>query len=305
MPRTSKTKKPTHFGRAVGRSHARTALAFVPSVPSSSALVLRQSTSSATAAVAPLPNGLIKTITQFGSGEPVRLGDIATVEYSCFVVGGETGDTETAATLPFAQSPRQKMVVGDGSMIDGWDKALRTMTVGEKCLVRIVDPSLAYGSTGFLPIIPPNAILQLDLHVLDSQAASMNIDFDSLADTADNTPRTATDIAAAFAIRQAAAASEPQLDGVEWAVAKIKSFYFFGLFEGETGQQAPWFLRPSITFPLAFAIVGVAFYVSFASGAITERGAQRTDELDDIILVSSALFNTNQIYQLLLTGFTW
>jgi len=27
-------------------------------------------------------------------------------------------------------------------------------------------------------------------------------------------------------------------------IAKFKTFYFFGLFEGETGQQAPWFLRP-------------------------------------------------------------
>ena len=75
---------------------------------------------------------------------------------------------------------------------------------------------------------------------------------------------------------------------MEGWIAKAKNFYFFGLFEGETGQQAPWFLRPSITFPLAFLIVGAAFWVSFVSGAITERGAQVTDELDEIILSSAA-----------------
>jgi len=85
-------------------------------------------------------------------------------------------------------------------------------------------------------------------------------------------------------VRRAKAALEPELEGMEAWIAKIKGFYFFGLFEGETGQQAPWFLRPSITFPIAFVIVGAAFYISFISGAITERGSQKTDELDEIIL---------------------
>ena len=47
-------------------------------------------------------------------------------------------------------------------------------------------------------------------------------------------------------------------------------------------------MRPSITFPIAFLIVGAAFYVSFATGAITERGSQVQDELDEIILTSTA-----------------
>ena len=79
----------------------------------------------------------------------------------------------------------------------------------------------------------------------------------------------------------------PEKEGLEGFIEKAKNFYFFGLFEGETGQQAPWFLRPSITFPLAFLIVGAAFYVSYVSGAITERGASVTDELDEIILSST------------------
>jgi hypothetical protein len=58
----------------------------------------------------------------------------------------------------------------------------------------------------------------------------------------------------------------------------------YGLFEGETGERPPWFLRPSITFPLAFAIVGAAFFFVYSQGAITERGVQSVDELDEIIL---------------------
>jgi len=73
-------------------------------------------------------------------------------------------------------------------------------------------------------------------------------------------------------------------EGLEGLIEKAKEFYFFGFFEGETGEQAPWILRPSITFPIAFAVVGLGFYVTYAVGGISERGAQVTDELDDIVL---------------------
>lgn len=72
-------------------------------------------------------------------------------------------------------------------MIKGWDKALRTMTVGERSIFRITDPEWGYGETGVPPLIPPNAVLEFDIEVLDTQLPTTNIDFDSLA-TADNTP---------------------------------------------------------------------------------------------------------------------
>lgn len=230
-----------------------------------------------------LPEGLVKTVARPGNGNPLRLGDIATVKYSCYL-------PNDASTPPFARSSKQKVVVGDGTMIDGWDRALRTMQIGERSIVRITDPNLAYGSTGVPPVVPPNAIVELDLEVLDAQAATANIDFDSLA-TADNTPRTASEIQAAFEARQAARSKEPEKEGLEGLLEKAKSFYFYGLFEGETGQRAPWFLRPSITFPIAFVIVGAAFYVALVNGAISERGVPVTDELDEIILSSTATSN--------------
>ena len=97
--------------------------------------------------------------------------------------------------------------------------------------------------------------------------------------------RTASEIQAAYEERQALRALDgPELEGLEGFIEKAKNFYFFGFFEGETGEAAPWILRPSITFPIAFAIVGAAFYVSVLSGAISERGASVTDELDEVIL---------------------
>lgn len=229
-----------------------------------------------TATTVELTDGLLKTVSTPGnSNKPVQLGDIATVKYACYV------PTEK----PFSRSDRQKVVVGDTSMIAGWDTALRSMSIGERSIFRITNPDLAYGETGVPPVVPPNAVVEVDLQVLDAQPATTNIDFDSLA--LDSTPRTASEIAAAFEARQSAKAKEPELTGLEAFLAKAKNFYFYGLFEGETGERPPWFLRPSITFPLAFAIVGVTFYISLVSGAISERGAPVTDELDEIILSSS------------------
>ena len=84
---------------------------------------------------------------------------------------------------------------------------------------------------------------------------------------------------------------ENEKEGLEGMIAKAKEFYFFGFFEGETGEKAPWYLRPSITFPMAFAVVGAGFFVTFALGGISERGRQKTDELDDIVLTYNFVKN--------------
>ena len=125
-------------------------------------------------------DGLVKTVTQPGRGVPVQLGDIATVKYSCYLPA-------EPKMAPFSKANQQKIVVGDGSMIQGWDKAIRTMNVGERAVVRISDPSLGYGDVGVPPLIPPGAEIEVDLEVLDSQPPMANIDFDNLA-MADNTP---------------------------------------------------------------------------------------------------------------------
>lgn len=242
---------------------------------------LQQST--AAAGSKPLTPGLVKTTLQEGNGAIVQRGDIATLKYACYVV-------DDASPPPFCKATKQKMVVGDGSMIKGWEEAVKGMRVGERSLFRLTDPALGYGAAGVAPVVPPNAIIELDVQVLDAQLPTANIDFDNLA--LDTTPTTASDIARAFEVRQAAMPQLEEVEGFELFLRKAKNFYFFGLFEGETGERAPWFLRPSITFPLAFAIVGVTFYVTFAGGGISERGAQTTDELDELILSSNVLFMT-------------
>lgn len=72
-------------------------------------------------------------------------------------------------------------------MIPGWEKAVRSMSIGERAVVRITDPELGYGASGVPPLVPANAELEFDIEILDAQPPMANIDFDSLA-TADSTP---------------------------------------------------------------------------------------------------------------------
>lgn len=177
-------------------------------------------------------------------------------------------------------------------MVPGWDAALRTMTQGERSVIRLTDPALGYGNDPraapaleALGADPSNSQLEFDIKVQTVQPAAQaaqvfDMNFDAMA-LEDKTPKTAQEIAEAYQVKMANKA--PQKEGLEGWIETAKNFYFFGFFEGETGEEAPWYLKPSITFPIAFAIVGAAFYVSLLSGAISEKGAQSIDELDVIV----------------------
>lgn len=242
-----------------------------------------------------LPDGITKTVTVRGTGRDIRLGDMIVAKYVCRAEGVEPA---------FSRADRQRFVAGDGTMVPGWDAALRTMKEGERATVRITDPDYGYGAVGVPPFVPPNANLEFDIEVIniEDNAGMMKGDSSDLIamDGPINRPRTPGAIAAAYEqkMKEKAINAPPEKEGVEWAIDKIKSSYFFGLFEGETGQEAPWYLKPSITFPIAFLIVGLAFWVSLAGGAISERGAPTTDDLDEIILSSNTIHTAIAVFAL-------
>lgn len=242
-----------------------------------------------------LPDGITKTVTVRGTGRDIRLGDMIVAKYVCRAEGVEPA---------FSRADRQRFVAGDGTMVPGWDAALRTMKEGERATVRITDPDYGYGAVGVPPFVPPNANLEFDIEVIniEDNAGMMKGDSSDLIamDGPINRPRTPGAIAAAYEqkMKEKAINAPPEKEGVEWAIDKIKSSYFFGFFEGETGQEAPWYLKPSITFPIAFLIVGLAFWVSLAGGAISERGAPTTDDLDEIILSSNTIHTAIAVFAL-------
>ncbi|KAE8330566.1 hypothetical protein BDV39DRAFT_170361 [Aspergillus sergii] len=58
-----------------------------------------------------------------------------------------------------------KTDIGIGRVIKGWDEAVPQMSLGEKALLTITG-DYAYGARGFPGLIPPNATLLFEVHLV-------------------------------------------------------------------------------------------------------------------------------------------
>jgi hypothetical protein len=201
---------------------------------------------------------VIKRTQRAGNGMNLDEGSVAVVRYECRVAG---------ETTPFAASPSFQYTLGSGEMIKGWDAALRSMRVGEQAQFACA-AAYGYGAAGVAPVVPPNAALEFDIEVLTYRGNVLTAS--TFADNAPLMPRSAGDIKAQYELRQAAKAPEPQ--GFAGLVKRLKSTYVFGFFDSETGESAPWYLRPSLTFPMMIGVVGITFWVIIAGGGVMLKG---------------------------------
>ena len=114
--------------------------------------------------VKPTDDGLYIIPIEKGNGPKVQDGKQVTVNYTGRLVDGTVFDSsDPTSGFKDAHEPIS-YVVGQQSMIPGWDKAVKTMRQGDK--VRIVVPSeLGYGPYGGGPI-PPYSTLVFDIEVL-------------------------------------------------------------------------------------------------------------------------------------------
>jgi FKBP-type peptidyl-prolyl cis-trans isomerase len=59
-----------------------------------------------------------------------------------------------------------EFVLGQGQVIEGWDRGLSQMQKGEKARLTI-PPEMGYGPQGYPGVIPPNATLVFEVELLE------------------------------------------------------------------------------------------------------------------------------------------
>ncbi|MEN9582196.1 MAG: hypothetical protein RL641_150 [Candidatus Parcubacteria bacterium] len=108
---------------------------------------------------------LIMETLQEGTGEPIKIGQIASVNYTGTLVNGKVFDSSIDPA--FGHVKPFVFTVGSGNVIQGWDLGVLGMKVGEKRKLTIA-PELAYGSED-KGIIPPNSTLIFEVELVAIQ----------------------------------------------------------------------------------------------------------------------------------------
>jgi hypothetical protein len=153
------------------------------------------------------------------------------------------------------------------------------------CLTSIVPTSNTYTgdvswlvNTGGASVIPQNAQVQLEIRIMawlgnqlrPESLFSKDLDIDPFIAS---TPEA---IAAEFNEMQAARADKYEGGWAQVYLNRIKNISFgfggSGFFASQSGEKAPWYLNPNITFPTMIAIVLSAFITVLSTGSVKEKG---------------------------------
>jgi FKBP-type peptidyl-prolyl cis-trans isomerase FkpA len=113
-------------------------------------------------------SGLYYTISAPGTGETIKTGTTASVNYTGMFLDGRKFDSNTDSAFHHVQP--FTLEVGKGRVIKGWDEGLQLLRKGAKATFYIPSP-LAYGSME-RPQIPANSILVFDVEITDVQDPS-------------------------------------------------------------------------------------------------------------------------------------
>jgi FKBP-type peptidyl-prolyl cis-trans isomerase len=94
-----------------------------------------------------------------GTGAEAKTGDTVSVHYTGTLTDGTKFDSSLDRGTPL------DFTIGAGNVIKGWDEGVVGMKVGGKRKLTI-PPDLAYGASGYPPVIPANAILIFEIELV-------------------------------------------------------------------------------------------------------------------------------------------
>ncbi len=95
-----------------------------------------------------------------GEGESSKVGDSLVVHYTGTLENGEKFDSSLDRGEPF------EFTLGNHSVIEGWEQGMLNMKIGEKRKL-FIPYELAYGESGYPPIIPEKANLVFEVELLE------------------------------------------------------------------------------------------------------------------------------------------
>eukprot|EP01038_Epipyxis_sp_PR26KG_P005858 gene5858-8081_t len=217
--------------------------------------------------------GVVKDVIIPGQGKRIEPGDILAIEYDASIKGSQK---------PFAKGDREQVIVRDGSLIKGWDLAVDSMRIGEKAKI-ICSAPYAYGEKGIANVIPANAEIEINIKVLAWLGNQLRPEslFQKDLDIDPFIASTPEAIQAEYDDMQAKKVDKYAGNILEIYIRRIKNISFgfggSGFFTSQSGEKAPWYLNPNLTFPAMITIVIVAFITVFSTGSVKEKGASKMD----------------------------
>lgn len=196
--------------------------------------------------------GVLKRLVAPGVGDVVDAGASVDVQYTGKLNDGSVFDSSRKRPGNFS------FELGKGTVIKGWEAGVATMRVGEVAEFDIA-PAYAYGRRGMPPVIPGNATLTFEVELVAAKGGqSENIK--RVAEYNPGVARTPEDISREYDVLLETQAEKRK--GMKF----MDRFYFISPFASQTGERAPWYLNPRITFLGVFALCGVAFYLVIIAG---------------------------------------
>ena len=202
--------------------------------------------------------GVIKNILKEGNGSEIKNGFQVKLNYEGKLIDGRIFDSSLTRKKPFS------FRIGEGKVISGWEMGIKSMKVGEKAKF-FISSKYGYKKKGIPPIIPPNADLFFEIEILDITEPE-EVEYSKKS----------------FSKSREIGVSDKNYEPYDAPTLNQQSneFFFISPFSSQTGEKAPWWLNPNITFFLIFLLIIFLFSIVYLLGGINHSFDNPSSILD-------------------------